>query len=216
MGRRLNQVPRPITSVHPIRRTFSRIFSYNPQLGIDASSNYTMQIAFAPNGSDIRLGGVSVYVEPLPLWSELTALFDQYRIKQVTCRMDYTTDEHTNSGPAYAPPLLSTVVDYDDSNNTDLTHMYQYPSLTTHSFKTDGYKPAITALNPRPLRDVAGYGVLTGYSPMTRAPFIRTADGSIPHYGIKYALGAQGGSVNAIVGYFTLTVYFDIELINPK
>jgi len=194
----------------------ARQYSYVPAGGIDSSGSYTWQYSFAPTATQIRLGGVAMYQDNLPNWSEFTNLFDQYRIRQVTVRVDYSANTMTNSGVAYTAPIIYAAVDYDDESDATANALFQYPGCITHSFIENGYKPLIINFKPRPLRDVAGIGVLTGYSPMARAPFIRVADNAIPHYGLKMALNLQGASANVAVGYFNIQVAFDLELINPK
>lgn len=162
------------------------------------------------------MGGVALYSDTLPSYSEFSALFDQYRIKEVTCRYDWTANIYNNSGATFTPPLLYIAADYDDSSDTNVGQILQYPQFMTHSFIKNGYTPLIIKLKPRPLRDVASVGLLTGYGPMTKAPFLRTADSLIPHYGIKIAADSQGGSGATTLGYMTFTCYFDLELVNPR
>ncbi len=209
-------VPVSRNPIHNIRRAFSRRFTYVPTTGWDASGSPNIQISFAPGGSEIRLGGVAVYSDTLPSYSEFSNLFDQYRVKSVTCRFDWTANIYTNAGTANVPPLIYVVADYDDSTDASVSALLQYPRVVTHSFISNGYTPLVFQLNPVPLRDVAATGILTGYSPMTKAPFIRTSDSTVPHYGIKIATDTQGGSAATVIGYMTLTCYFDLELVNPK
>lgn len=198
------------------RRTTTRQLSWNPAVGLETLSSSTLQITYAPSAIDFRIGGVSIYLDSLPSVSEYSALFDQYRIKGVTIRMDYNVNLYSNNGVAYASPLISYVMDKDDSNDLTLANMFQYPQVATHSFQENGYKPLILHFSPKPLVDIAGSGISTGYSPMKIAPFIRTTDLAIPHYGMKFAVQGNGGSVNAVIGFFQITTYVDLEFINPK
>jgi len=202
--------------IHKFRRALTRQFSYNPATGIDASGTYTIQIAFAPGGTNFRLGGISAYTDNVPNSTEFSNLYDQWRLKGILLRMDATQNAFSNSGVAYSPPLVVFAADYDDSGDATANALFEYPQSRTHSFQTNGYAPLICGMSPRPVRDVAGYGVLTSYSPMEECPFIRTAELGTPHYGLKLALQLNGGSVNAVVAYFQVTIWFDMEFVNPK
>lgn len=175
-----------------------------------------MQLTFAPGATDFRLGGVSIYTDALPNNTEFSQLFDQYRIVGVTVRIDLNPNAFTNSGVAFTPPIAYFIADYDDPQDATISACLQYPQVLTHSWNTDGYTPFIAHLKPKPLRDVAGSGIATGYSPMAVAPFIRTSDMTVPHYGLKMALANNGASVNAVTGFFLINVFYDMEFINPK
>jgi hypothetical protein len=212
----LKQVPERRNQIAQFRRATRRQIYWNPVAGLDGSTTSDMQFSFSPGATDYRLGGVSVYTDALPNLSEFTALFDQWRIKSVMMRIDYTIGQFSNSGVAYDPPLLSYVADYDDSTQITLSSMLEYPQVRIHNFQENGYTPLILQLEPVPLRDIAGSGVATGYAPSTVAPFLRTAETSIPHYGLKMALNGAGASVNAVLGYFNIIVWYDLEFTNPK
>jgi len=175
-----------------------------------------MQFTFAPGATNYRLGGVSIYNDAIPNASEFTNLYDQWKLVDVVIRFDYTTNILSNSGVAYSPPLILFASDYDDPGDAAVTDLLQYPEMSTHCFNTNGYKPLILKLKPRPLRDVAGSGVATSYSPMEVIPFIRTSEFSTPHYGLKCALQSNGASVSAVIGYFQMTIWLDMEFTNPK
>lgn len=93
--------------------------------------------------------------------------------------------------------------------------MLQYPQCRVHNFYKDGYNPFQVTLSPKPLRDVAGSGLSTGYGPMPTAPWLRTADMSIPHYGLKMALD-YFGYVQTINMGLVITIWYDLEFTNPK
>lgn len=199
------------------RRSSTRQISWNPQSGLDGTIGAaSVQMSFAPSAIDYRFSGTSIYTDSLPSVTEFSALFDQYRISNVTLRIDYTTDLFNNSGVAYKAPLILCAIDHDDSGSATVADLLQYPQVITHSFDANGYTPFIASFRPNPLMDVAGSGISTGYAPMKVAPFIRTANLSIPHYGFKLAILANGASVNQVIGYFQFTVYVDMEFINAK
>lgn len=215
-ARILRQIPERQNQIAQFRRSTRRQVYWNPVSGLDGTTYADMQLSFSPGATDYRFGGVSVYTDALPNLSEFTALFDQYRVKSVMIRIDYTMHQWSNSGVSYAPPIMSYVTDYDDPGQLTLTNMQEYPQQRVHNFLENGYSPLILQFEPVPLRDIAGSGVATGYAPSTVAPFLRTAETSIPHYGLKFALNGAGASVNAVIGYFNCIVWYELELTNPK
>lgn len=212
----IRTIPEKRNQIAQFRRSVRRQIYWNPVSGLDGTGTTDLQISFSPGATDWRFGGVSVYTDSLPNNSEFSALFDQWRIKSIIMRADYTVHQWDNSGVSYSIPLVSYVADYDDPGQLTLSAMQEYPQQRIHNFSENGYSPLLLQLQPVPLRDIAGSGVATGYAPSTVAPFIRTSEFSIPHYGLKLALIGNGASVNAVLGYFNISVWYDLELTNPK
>lgn len=176
-----------------------------------------MQFTFSPGATDVRLGGTSIYNDALPNSSEFSALFDQWKIKSVVFRLDCPAN-YASAGANAAPivyPLVHYVLDYDDSQNATINDLVQYPQYQVHNFAKDGYTPMMIKFSPKPLRDIAGAGISTGYGPMPTAPWIRTADMSIPHYGLKLAFDFFGYSVTSYMN-FVITIGYELEFTNPK
>lgn len=215
IGRVTRTVPRAITTVHKVRRSWNQVISYNPVFGFFGASP-NLQFNFAASASEIRLGGVSVYGPTLPNASEFAAIFDQWRITSVTLRADWNLNSYSTTDVASAPPLLYIAPDYDDSSDANVSTLLQYPGVRTHSFYQNGYSPLIFTIKPKPLKDVAGGGVTTTYSPDTSMPFIRTAEMTTPHYGIKIATQTLGGSSSVNTGFCMFTAYVDLEFVGVK
>jgi len=175
-----------------------------------------MEINFCLSTSDVRISGVSVYGPSLPSNSEFIALFDDYRIKKVTLRLDWSQDGYPGSSPTVMAPLIYYVQDFNDSNAVALTDIMQYPEVKNHSFYERGYKPLIIELTPRPLTDLAGNGLVTGYAPTLASPWIRTSEPAIPHYGVKLVANNFGVANASIVGYVSNTAYIDFECRGVK
>jgi len=212
-----SQVPRAVSKAFKIRRTWVQPIDYNPVNGWANTGYQTVQMNFTASASDVRIGGVSVYTPSLPNTSEFTNLFDQWKIKQVTTRFDWSINTaQPSSDVSYASPLIFLVLDHDDSLDASVNDLLQYPGMVTHSFLTGGYKPLIVTHTPRPLRDVAGSGISTSYSPASSNPFISTTNLLTPHYGIKFAARSMGASVNAVIGQLLITCFIDMEFVNPK
>jgi len=175
-----------------------------------------MQINFSAGQVDIRIAGVSTYLLNTPGISEISALFDQYRLNRVITRFDWSMNAYSSFNDIdRSAPLIQAVIDYDDSANAILTDIAQYPNCLTHSFITNGYKPLIIPCSPRLQSNITDAAGATALAP-TKAEFIRTSNLNVPHYGIKLAVGEQGSSSASYCGYMTLSFYLDLECINPK
>lgn len=190
----LGAAPRVLTSMQPsrnptmlIRRATTRQLLATHG-AIDGSVASTIQLTFAPGGTNYRLGGVSLYNDSLPNSTELSSLFDDYKIKRVVVRVD-APNAWTNSGPTPVFfPNIFWAIDRNDGNDAAITDLLQYPQAQIHSFYKDGYTPLIISFSPVPLRDIAGSGLSTSYGAMKGPPYIRTSELNTPHYGLKLAL----------------------------
>ncbi len=215
IGRIQKTVPRHINTVMKIRRTWSLEITYVPASGFFSLSP-NLQINFSGSVSNVNVGGVATFGPTLVNSSEFSNLFDQWRMTQVVLRADWNVNSVPTADQPSAPPLLYVAADYDDSGDTPVGALLQYPGVTTHSFLTNGYSPFIMSLKPYPLKDVAGTGVLTSYAPDTSGSFIRTSELSTPHYGLKIASLPFGATSTSVTGRICLTAYVDLEFVNPK
>ncbi len=212
----MTKVPPPVNSTFKIRRSWTQDIGYYGTNGWFNQGVPDFQINFAAGQSNVNIGGVGVYGPSTPNSAELSNLFDQYRIAQVTVRIDWVYNSYpVTSGNAVAP-LIYYVADYDDSGSAVLSSLLQYPGVRTHSFLQDGYTPLVFQVKPKPLRDIASTGILTSYGPMTTAPWIRTAELSTPHYGMKFCASQFGLGGSVLIGNISITCYIDLEMANPR
>lgn len=209
-------VPRPVNTQFKIRRSWNYALTYYGTNGWFNGGTPDFQLNFAASTSQLNLGGTAFAGPGIPNASEFAAFFDQYRINGVTVRIDWTYNSYPSSGGTAVAPLIYYVADYDDSQGCVLTDMLQYPGVQTHSFMSNGYSPLIVTVKPKPLRDIAATGLLTAYGPMTSAPWIRTADLTTPHYGLKFCASQFGLGGTALLGSISITTYIDMEFANPK
>ena len=197
-----------------IRRGLIRNFSVNSS-GIDIGGSNNPQVSFAPGATDWRIGGTSIYTDTLINISEFTNLFDQYKINGIYMQVDLPLGNSNAFAQPLYNPIIYYVADYDDSSDTDLGSLLQYPQLQQHNFWRDCYTPLIIRLSPKPLRDIAGSGIATGYGPMAKAPWIRTAEMGVPHYGLKMCLD-WFGITQATSMKMKITLWYDLSFTNPS
>lgn len=212
--RLMRNLPVSSNPIFPITRAIRRTFSLDSTT-IDGLSASTIQLTFAPGATDYRLGGVSIYSTSLPDLTDFTNLFDQWRLKKVIVRCDFAAGYSDSASTPVIMPAIYFVSDYDDPQDLSLNNMLQYPQVQVHNFYEGGYKPFQVSLSPKPLRDIAGSGISTGYGPMPTAPWIRTSDTSLPHYGLKLALDWMGKVQTADV-QMVMTIWYNMEFTNPK
>jgi len=215
MARPLTKVPRPVNNTVKIRRSWTQVIDYFGTQGWFNSGNPDFQINFACSASNINIGGVAVYGPATPNSAEFANLYDQYRLAGITLRIDWDYNSYSPATGSAVAPLLYYAADYDDSGSTLVSGLLQYPGLVTHSFLENGYKPLITSVRPKVLRDVASTGLLTAYAPAT-APWISTGYMTVPHYGLKFCSSQFGLGGSSLSGSITITCFIDLEFANPK
>lgn len=212
--RRVRDLPQKSNPIFPITRALRRVLSLDSST-IDGAGATNLQLSFAPTATDYRFDGVSMYTTALPSVTEFSNLFDQWRLKSVIVRCDFASGYSNSASTPIILPNIYYVADYDDSQDCDLNAMLQYPQCQVHNFYRNGYEPFQVSLSPKPLRDVAGSGISTGYGPMAVAPWLRTADMSLPHYGLKMALDWMGKVQTSDV-QMVITIWYNLEFTNPK
>lgn len=216
MATPLRIVSMPRNSPYLIRRTWQQDLTYYGTQGWFNTGAPDFQINFSASVNSVNVGGSALFGPVTPNSSELSALFDQWRLKGATVRIDWDYNSYPVSSGTAVAPLIYYAADYDDSGSSSVADLCQYPGVQTHSFMENGYRPLIVQLKPKPLRDVASTGLLTAYGPMTVAPWLRTQDLTTPHYGLKFAAQQFGLGGTALIGSIHITCFLDLEFANPK
>jgi len=126
-------------------------------------------------------GGLSFQLSNFANVSNYTAVFDQYRIMQVSVKF-IPTNTTTSSGSPGVGGVLYTVIDYDDQNTpTNLTTMLSYDSLAV----TPPGQIEERTINPR-LAVAAYSGAFTSFANLSNQTWIDAASSSVQYYGLKY------------------------------
>lgn len=133
-----------------------------------------------PNGA----GGVNFQLVDIPAATELTNLFDQYKIAGVAYRWCITKDPMVITSKVY--PRLVLVHDYDDSATPTTNELYQYTNVNEYWFNDT--KQCTPWRYIKPARASVEYesATLSSYSPKWSG-FIDCNSSTAPHYGLKYA-----------------------------
>lgn len=127
-------------------------------------------------------GAFNFYFGQLDQVSQLSAVFDQYRIAMIQIKF---LPRANIASAGSNPPLLYTVVDLDDSTSITTTQLQDYPGVRI----TEGYKPHTHTFVPSVA--VAVYsGTFTSFANES-APWIDVASTTVQHYGVKYGLAVS-------------------------
>lgn len=174
----------------PIRNnkvhTFSRSFS-----GGTINSSPTID----------QSGAVAAILSSFPSVSEFTALFDSYRITQMTVQFIPVAD------PGSA---LYTVLDYDDSNIlVTLASVLEYDTL--HISQTGQLQTRV--FTPRVALAAFGSSVFSSFAQRSNV-WLDAASPTVPHYGVKWYFPAIPGLPSAPA--YTIIVTTVLQFRNPR
>lgn len=171
--------------IHPREKTitFTREVNLNTISSVAAAGTY---------------GAISIALNQLPNYAKLAAVFDCFRILEFQARFIpvYNTINYTGpSTPITVPGELLTCLDYDDATaptSTDQVRSYQNSMVS----KVTQYHERTVV--PCAANALYVGSVFTGYGRI-KSPWIDCSitniatSAAIPHYGIKYAIGPDGG-----------------------
>lgn len=139
--------------------------------------------------------GISFKISDLPNVSDITNLFDYYKIVGVKLKWIYTHNSSEAGAVGYGLPNLVYTIDYDDANlpaNEDAL----LERNTTRIKRMD--KPITLYLKPKINNEIYNNGVVSGYAlSKGQVPYIDTSNASVSHFGVKYGIvlnAAQTGN----------------------
>ncbi len=146
----------------------------------------------------------SVQLDSLVNYTELTALYDFYRFRQVTMYLfpSYTVAP-SNSGASNLQGFLAVCPDYDDAASTSIAELQQRPETTFHPLGI----PLKITYRPRALQmmsDSAGLHTGTGVAPADI--WIDMSSTTFKFYGVKTCF-----PVTAMAVSYTTFLVVDLE-----
>lgn len=144
---------------------------------------------FSTNASIDTVGSYNFALSYITNSSEITALFDQFRIDWVTISFIPTITQVNNSASPWLPSCLVTVVDYDDSTN-----------FLNFTESLEQVTAIVTPINNRITRKIVpriaipAYtgSAFNGFTMGQQGTWLDCANPNIQHYGLKYALPPTG------------------------
>lgn len=137
------------------------------------------------SGGD-TLAAMSFKLSDVPNAGEFTSLFDEYKIEAVKVHFVPTHNSSTEAATGSKKiPYLITATDNDDATAPASIGVL----LQKESAKVHGMFDQMRVRTVKPMASMALYnGATTGYG--SYSGFLDTASPDIPHYGLKYLLGA--------------------------
>lgn len=157
----------------------------------------------ATNASGYFFASYQFKLADLPNYSDITNLFEVYRLRKVVVRATPLNPNTTQTTLNIAN--CGSIVDYDDAVAvSSISTMDQYHSFRMHSpmkgwTRTFYPKHAVQLYN-----EVASVG---GTAYAQRSGWINTAWYNVPHYGLK--VGIEGASVSTNIWSLAVTYYVD-------
>jgi hypothetical protein len=142
--------------------------------------------------------GVTLTLNDAPNSSEITSLFDQYRLAQATA---------TYFPISGAATTIYSALDYDDSNTPTFADLLQKDSFqanqSTQSFSRT-IVPAVTSQ--------IYAGVITTAYGIEKLVWLDSATSTVPHYGFKYFM--QSPSTGTTVGQILISLVIQGRSLN--
>lgn len=179
---------------------------------------FNMQLAFTLSGVQVYFGGTLATTLTLPNYTELTSLYDQYRIDWVECEFYFSNNNSSVNSPQTTLPILYICKDYDDANQAFVSDIQQYSTQETWQLGNNQGKDGKRTIRVKPnvdvvvFKDVATSGYARG-KPM----YIDTGSPVVPHYGIKVAYDPiQYAATSTTVGYLGLVCRYHLSMKMSK
>lgn len=157
-------------------------------------------------------------------YTELTTLYDQYRIRSVTMKFHLVTNPDRLTTPGTDPasnylappnyPKLWYVRDYDDSSAVTLTTLRE---MGKAKFKVMKPNSVISVrIRPAVLTQLYRTDLTTGYSPSWPKK-LDCSQSNIPHYGLKWIVETDGVSLYTNSQFIVRVEYvYDLVFFNTR
>lgn len=218
----VSRIPRAVTPynyAYPIARNINIDAPINLSTGWQARGP-GLGFSFRLNEIVMQFADATAITKPIGGFTELTSLFDQWRIAKIECKLIYSASNHNSVNLAtndIALPVIHIVTDYDDRTVDSATfNAQEYPQCRTVRLG------AIHKHNfvPRVKGYVDGSGVTRAATSGTSSWF-DCAVADIDHYGMKVQYDNFGDIAptqdpNVYVGTckFQFRIYFQFK--NPR
>lgn len=220
-------------SVNTKFHNFVRSVSFrapSAQLGYDQRTGFTwngvalnthnLQFNFTLGGVNIFAGGTAIGtgVLPMPNVTELTTLYDQYRIDWIECDFFFSNNMSNVTSPTTVLPICYMCKDYDDSADAGVTDIQQYTTQMVWQWGQQQGRNGKYTVRIKPNVDTVVFqsALLSGYG-RGKPQFIDTSSGQVPHYGIKLAVDPIFIPPAATpIGYLTCNFKYHLTMGHTK
>jgi hypothetical protein len=210
------RVPRSIRLVGNnsvvIKRCIQQTSGYTPGQGWVTGGVGAYDITIAPTlgNCNFYVGGTIIHSPSVPNVSELTALYDHYRIKRVICEMYYNINTTPTAGIGL--PLIHVANDYNNTGSFSRSDIEQYPGKWTVQLGNNSFRKIRWSFKPRIRSDVLTSTGVTSTSALNTTGWIDTSSTNVEHLGTKIYIDPVGNSTPTEQGKITIICYYEIEL----
>lgn len=216
--RRTKFTKRRRLSFRPLRRgLMGRTVHAYRRYGTPSTVTMTGAATESDNSDTFALSNVVGY-------TELTNLYDQYKIKSVTMKFHLISNPDRLTTPGTDPaanyltppnyPKLWYYRDYDDSSALTLAQMREVGKAKFKILKPNSV--VSIKLRPAVLTQLYRTAVTTGYSP-TWVKRIDCSQSDIPHYGLKWIMESDGVTLFTNSQYLLRIEYvYNLTMFNSR
>lgn len=184
--------------------------AYRQLIDVNPSTMGALTSQFANAGA---LGATGSFtLDLLPGVAEITAMFDEYRIKYVKTTFTYSVNSN-GFGDASTLPILYVVTDNNDGVPlTSLNAMLEYGSLIKKRLD----KPVTIYRKVYPGTDSESSTALIFGGGITKHLWINTDNDDLPHFGFKWGISTPGVAANNVYGFLDVTHTIVFECRNKN
>jgi len=220
------RVPKPLSlrGVHTFRRAVEIPIDYTPSTGVNITGSGVvspnMAISFGLQNHTITIGATAFQLA-VPNYTQLTSLFDNWRIKNVVVRLMYS---HTAAAETYqtglSAPIIRYVWDHTDDTVVPVTEILQMPGFKSYQFANGASTTGFSTRGvPKALLGTGielADGTTTGGRPMASSTWLETISPSIALNGLKICFVNNLGTTTVTQGRFSLMIDTTYELKDVK
>lgn len=214
------RVPKPTYgTIYAFKRNAVVNYLYNRQLGfqntgLTVSSPY-LGFAFSIEQVSPFIGGTydGTSLGLLPNSSELLAVFDQYRIKQIRCTVFYS--HNTSSTGDALLPILRQALDFDSVDGINSLNEYQNMKVRQMgATPIQGLRYMLTT----PTIQGAVQDTLSsvGTSSQIVSPWLDGNANLTPHFGMRFEASNFADTTTGTVGRFQFVFEYTLEFRRPR
>lgn len=195
---RKQRVARPVASrtlVYPVKRRLETVTQFTSSGSASVYTSY---------------GAKSFTLSDLPGYSELVALFGQWRMLKVDLQCIPRVNSNTTANPSYLSNFTY-AFDYTMATApTAIGQILQYDSCKT--VNAQDVREFHITIKPRTSDVFYNGSVVSGYGANAAGTWINTTSPSVPHYGLLWAWENNQTTINAIDVYSTYWCEFKMTL----
>lgn len=222
-----SKVPRNLSlrGTHVFRRAVSIPIDYTPSTGVNISGSAVvspnMAISFGLQNHTITIGATQFQLA-VPNYTQLTSLFDNWRIRNVTVRLffSHTSESSSVSAAAFSVPTMHYVWDHTDDLVIASPELLQMPGFKTYQFANGASTTGFSTRGvPKALLGTGielSDGTTTGGRPMSSSTWLETISPSISLNGLKICFLNNLGTHPSVTGKFSLMIDTTYELKDVK